>query len=456
MHGSGKVGPPDSAGGYPTGMETERDTAATGGSSRRALFAILAAGLVVRLALTPLYAHLPDGLLDEGFWKHWMQRIQEHGVLNIFRTSDTDYVGYHWVLWMLSIVYGWIGGPYTQTTPSLHILVKMPSIAFDLVLITAVYLVAVVVGHNERVPRDRSKRLAIIAACVCAFQPAILYDSAVWAQTDAAISAAMLGSLALAFRGRPIWSGVVFALGFAIKPHPIIILPLLAITLLRNGGPKALAQGASAAIAMLLAILAPWLLHGDGYRIARVYETLFTKERDRLSELAWNVWWIPDQAGDPRPRSAVIAALDPLTYERLALGLSVCATLLAVAFVLRHKDFASTLIAASYQAFAFFELPIGSHERYLYPFLVFLLPVVMVRPKWWLLYAPVSTGFFLNLVIVAPPMKRFMDDYVYGDVGIFVAATNTLLFAIFTGVLLATCLGRQRAKDGDPSLRLAV
>ncbi len=67
-------------------------------SPKGQLLAIFALAIGVRLALTPLYARLPNGTLDEGFWTHWMQRIHEHGVLNIFRTSDTDYVGYHWVL----------------------------------------------------------------------------------------------------------------------------------------------------------------------------------------------------------------------------------------------------------------------------------------------------------------------------------------------------------------------
>ena len=68
------------------------------------LIAIVLAALLLRVALLPLYARLPNGYLDEGFWKFWMQTIHEHGVLNIFRATDPDYVGYQWVLWLLSLV----------------------------------------------------------------------------------------------------------------------------------------------------------------------------------------------------------------------------------------------------------------------------------------------------------------------------------------------------------------
>ena len=97
-------------------------------------------------------------------------------------------------------------------------------------------------------------------------------------------------------------------------------------------------------------ILAPWLIHGDARRIADVYNTLFTKQRERLSELAWNVWWMPDQLGDPRPKSAAFGLFDALTYERLARILSAGATLLAFSFAVRDRGFVSTLIAAALQA----------------------------------------------------------------------------------------------------------
>ncbi len=408
-------------------------------STWRTLLAIVAVGLAVRVALTPLYANLPNGTLDEGFWKHWMQRIHEHGVLNIFRTSDTDYVGYHWVLWILATIYDWIGGPYTQTAPTLHILVKVPSILFDLGLIAVVYRVTIyVVGGNDlgAESRDTARACGLGAASVLALHPAVLYDSAVWAQTDAAISAVMLVSLVLAFARHPGWSGFAFGLGFAIKPHPIILVPLLAVTLWRAGRVKAVIRWLVASGLTLAMVLFPWLLHGDGQRIADVYETLFTKERQRLSELAWNIWWIPDQLGDPRAKSPAFGLFDALTYERIALVLSASATLLVVSYALRNGALISALIAAAYQAFAFYELPIGSHERYLYPLFVLLLPVVFVRPRWLILYGPLSATFFLNLVVVAPPMRRYMDQYVYSDFGVYVAAIQAVIFAGFTVVLV--------------------
>lgn len=420
--------------------------------------------LAVRFALTPLYAHLPNGLLDEGFWKHWMEQIQSGGILNIFRTTDTNYVGYHWVLWGLAGIYSVIGGPYTQTTPSLHILVKMPSIAFDVILIIVVYHATRAVlreQHRDRSPSlllppspgrrdDASSPLPLLAAAVIAFQPAVLYDSAVWAQTDSAITAAMLGAIVLAYAARPVRSGVSYALGLAVKPHPVIVGPLLLLALLRNGWLRAALMAGAAAVTVTAIILGPWIVHGDLGRIIDIYRTLFSEDHQRLSELAWNGWWIADQAGDPRASTAMFGAAPFVTYRLAGLALSGAAASLALAYAAMHPGLRYALVAAAYQAFAFWALPIGSHERYLYPFLGLLLPVAVIDRRWLWLYVPVSAMFFLNLFIVAPPVPSWMDRWVYGEVGVITAGVQMALFLAFT-VVLANGVGRRLNVRGHSS-----
>ncbi len=120
-------------------MSVAATTQALRKSHRWPLAALIVSALAIRVALVPLYARLPGGFYDEDFWKLWMQAIHERGVLNVFRATDSEYLGYQWILWLLASVYQFIGGSYTQTSPSLHALVKVPSIGFDLILIVVVY-----------------------------------------------------------------------------------------------------------------------------------------------------------------------------------------------------------------------------------------------------------------------------------------------------------------------------
>jgi len=407
------------------------------------LAAIVVAGLVVRIALMPLWAHLPNGTTDEGFWTHWMEFIHRDGVLNVFRTTDTDYVGYHWVLWALSLVYEGMGGSYESKGLPLHLLVKVPSIIFDVVLmLTAYWATATLVRHSGKTATPALRRAPLIAAAVVAFQPAVLYDGAVWAQTDSAITAAMLGSVVLAAQRRPFASGAVLALGLAVKPHPIMIAPVLAIMLWRSGGARALLRASAGALVVAVVVLGPWILHGEAYRIAEVYQTLFTKHRERLSELAWNVWWVFDQRGNPRPENEIFDGI-ALSFQRAGFLLGALAAGLATVHTWRRPGLAGGSVSAAYIMFAFYELPVGAHERYLYPFLGLLLPFVLVTIAWrWrYLYIALSVTFFLNLVVVAPPIHALMDRNVYGDFGVFISLVNTGLFIACT-VMIALELRR--------------
>ncbi len=401
---------------------------------------IVSAALCVRLALAPAYAYLPDDYLDERFWTSWMFAIHDRGVLNVFRTTEANYVGYQWVLWLLSIAYDGIGGAYGLGDTKLHLLVKAPSIVADLALIVVVYhataaLAGATGGTSQGRSIGRRERLALAAAAVIAFQPAVLYDSAVWAQTDAAISVAMLGALLLMARGKPTAAWAVWALGFAIKPQPVMILPVMAFFTLHNYGVRALARGGGAAFATVGIGVLPWLLHGDTLRITQAYGRLMSSDYGRLSVSAWNTWWFGDRLLAAKPEDAVFGALPFVTYRLLGLSLAMLAAALAAGYTSLHRDLRGLLTAGAYMAFAFFMLPMSIHERYLFPVLVLLLPVAVTDRRWMWIYAPASATLFLNMFVVAPPVHAWSGRWVEAPIIPFVATANVVLFGAFSAVL---------------------
>lgn len=398
------------------------------------LAVLIVSALAIRVALVPLYARLPGGFYDEDFWKLWMQAIHEHGVLNVFRATDSEYLGYQWILWLLASVYQFIGGSYTQTSPSLHALVKVPSIGFDLILIVVVYQ-ATRLFYSEGTASfqhdgKRRERAALAAGAVFAFQPAVLYDSAVWAQTDAGVTAAMLGSLVLAASRRPWLGWLVWTLGFLIKPHPVIMLPILVVVTVRAHGWGGAARASAAAPLVAAVILGPWIAHGDLGRILDTYHRLFTADYERLSSSAWNLWWFVDVASHPHPEDNVVGAW--LTYRMLGLALSAIAGGLAMLTAARLPLLRGAFLGAAYAACAFYVLPISTHERYLYPYLALMLPVVIVERQWLWLYVPLSATLFLNLIVVAPPISGWTDRWIESPFSLAVAAVNVTLFCVFT------------------------
>src|SRR5207237_229931 len=250
-----------------------------------------------------------------------------------------------------------------------------------------------------------------------------------------------------AWRGRPVLGWSLWSLGFLAKPHPIIIVPVLIIVTVRNGGWRALGRSFCAAVAVAAIMLGPWIIHGDGVRIAEVYKSLFWADYERLSSSAWSLWWFWDVwAGHPWPEDAFIGPLPLLTYRTVGSVLSLIAGSLATAYTLRRTDLRRALIAASYLAFAFYVVPVSTHDRYLYPFLALMLPVVAVDLRWIWLYVPASLTLFLNMFFSAPPVESWAGRWLESPLSLVVAGANVIMLAEFSlGVAAAT--GHARAAD---------
>jgi hypothetical protein len=257
----------------------------------------------------------------------------------------------------------------------------------------------------------------------------------------------MIASVVLAARRKPGWAAACWAVGFAIKPQPIVVVPVLVVLVLRRSGWRGLLKSGVVATAVVAAVISPWVLHGDASRIYDIYNTVFRSQQysDRLSADAWNLWWFWDVSSHPLPHDAIFSGLAFLTFKGAGLALSLAAAALAAASTWRRPTLRGALIAAAYMAFAFYLLPTGTHERYLYPFLGLLLPVALLARRWLPLYAAVSVTFAANLLVVAPPIHDWMGRWVTSPFSLGVAAANVALFSAMTLALVYGALpGRWR------------
>src|SRR5205823_14467926 len=105
------------------------------------LVVVLALAAAVRMPfwLSYTYAY---GHGDAIVWEVWSRAIYEHGFINVFRTADSNNVGYHYVLWPTSIIYGWISPEYELWTARIRILIKIPPFLCDLGLAAMIFFVA--------------------------------------------------------------------------------------------------------------------------------------------------------------------------------------------------------------------------------------------------------------------------------------------------------------------------
>jgi hypothetical protein len=228
------------------------------------------------------------------------------------------------------------------------------------------------------------------------------------------------------------------------------VFPLLVMLCLRRDGLRAFVRAGLPGVAVTGIMLGPWVLHGDATRIINVYRYLFHDRAPVLSWSAWNLWRFWDATVHPAADDRAVLFV---SYRLIGLALSSLAAGIALAYAWARSDLRGALIAGAYLVFAFYILPVTTHERYLYPFLGILLPVAVVERRWLWLYAPVSLMFFFNLVGSVPPIKSLHGAHTGNPFFLAASAVNVLLFLAFTAVIAPTAwMAVRTARD---RLRLA-
>lgn len=429
-----------------------------------ALGALGLIALVPRLALLPHIAYLggnPNPIADAAVWQVWARDLWRYGLDDLSRITPKTYLGYHYVFWAVGQVYSWTSPDFVIPSTRLHYMMKAPPILFDLLSMLLVYLatrrVAALLPDNlaaarrlppvaalERWGLAAEDTLGLTAAAVFGLAPGVIYDSAVWVQSESTITFFMLAAiLALASR-RIELAWALWAVGFVIKPQPVVIVPALAAFTYWRFGPLGIARAAGGSVAGATALLAYFVATGNAAYIGEVYQELFQTFDAHISINAWNLWWSGQQIADLRA-SDTLVPLGPLsvTVEATSFILLVVTTLAVLLYLHTRRDLVGLLVACAMLEFAFYLFPISTHERYLYPFFAFLVSVALFQPRWLLVYVPLSVIFFLNVFFAAPSDPDMTKAALNSPLGYVLSAVNVAFFAAAVCALVILALRTQ-------------
>lgn len=366
----------------------------------RCLLLILLAGLTVRLILSPLPGNPGDMAINQS----WMHSAAELGMRASFE-KQLDHpqlpnygpVGIFLYYAMGKLYQATISPPYYIIQPYHRIFAKLPSVAADLGICLLLYTFF---------KRTKGQSAGLIASAIFAFQPAVLYDSAVWGQTDSIVMALSLASLYSIQRNRIGLGCSLLALACLDKPQALIFIPLFLFILPRT--PETYVRAFCASTTTVLLVLAPFVTSGNIHSaLGSTLDAIGFGPRAKMSSFAYNLWWgiFGSDAFKHNPTERVFSMI---TYHHVGLMLFACAYLLLL-FLLR-KPWKSTpqnedvyWLCAAYISYSFFLFPTGILERYLYPFLVLGIPLVFRNVKNAVMYALVSLAILSNIFLVLPP-----------------------------------------------------
>jgi Gpi18-like mannosyltransferase len=183
------------------------------------ILALLAVGFTFRLIIAYL---LPGSgfKVDLASFQFWASNLASEGLYGFYsRPFFHDYTpGYLYVLWVVGGVGNLIG--------NVGDLIKIPPIIADIGLAYLVWSMVRELGGSERAAR--------IGALIMVLNPVTWFDSVIWGQVDSVGVLVLLLALRELWRDRPERAAILAALAALIKPQLGILIPIVAIVVIRR------------------------------------------------------------------------------------------------------------------------------------------------------------------------------------------------------------------------------
>ena len=342
------------------------------------------AGLAIALILQLWIISLPFAFwLDINLFKAWAIDLVQQGLPNFYSFANSDYPpAYLYMLWLVGKIYQFFDPTFSHTDRLLLVsLLKLPCVLAD---VGSAFLIAQILKPHTST--DNAYKIALIYA----FNPLMMFVSAVWGQVDGAMVFLMLLMFYLIQQDRAIVAGILTALMVIVKPQGLFLAPFLVLSQwFRQAWWKWLAI-AFGGLATIWLLIEPFF--GIEAGIAHPFWSLYylLKSTANLysfgSVNAFNIWIWANWQSD-------YATFLGISYKVIGLTFLGILILWLGIFLYRQRHFAANAAAAAIMLIGFFVLPTRMHERYMLYSLAFLAIAFAVIPALkWLYWGFTLTG----------------------------------------------------------------
>ncbi|MGZ7148251.1 hypothetical protein [Bacillus sp. BC08] len=374
------------------------------------LIVVVVASLLLRLYLA---FHLEGYERDQLFFVDWMNTVGKYGLGDVY--AHGDLVNYPPFFLALLGIYGGILSFFNTYVEAAGVLIRVPSIVFELV---AIIIFATV---SKRI-NNSIVRAALVT--FFAFSPAVIVDGTIWGQVDMLHSILMVSSILL-LMSKPTWSGAIYAIALLAKFQSIVIAPVFAMYFLKVIFEK---REGKQLTKFIIGFCIPLLIFGLYFAAHGTFIMMLKQAYlnavgtfPTVTVFAMNIWYYA--IGTDPNTVDTIQILPHITLKTVGLILLSIASALTCLYVFfhRHMNTAVLLKAATFISFAFFMLPTQMHERYAFPALVFVIFLLLYEMKWTGIALGLTLTIFLNIVMVLYAGSNT-------NMGMFIVTINVFIF----------------------------
>lgn len=295
------------------------------------------------------------------------------------------------ILWFLnthisffpSNIYVWFEFPH-----GLYLINKVPGIFADLGICFVLYLI------TKRISPKSSRKLQLLPSVLFAVLPPFWYITSVWGQIDSLYILPLLLSVYFLFKEKPIISFFLFGIAFLTKPISLFAFPIFLLVFLRKFKLKVFIIGFLIFLLQSYLLYFPFHSQGTLEWIFKFNLVSFKGELTYLVSNAFNFWGLVLGFKNISETTLIFG----IPANILGILFFILSTLLVLKKLFRKPkiNLSQALILSSITCFlAFFFLP-KMHERYFYPSIIFLLPLILNK-KILIIFLGFSLTFMLNL-----------------------------------------------------------
>ena len=387
-----------------------------------ALVGLLALSFLVRFLLFPTQGYVND----LNTFASWFNTAAEGGIRTFYNPPNwCDYPPFN-------VYFFWGFGSLAKAlslsgTSAIFSVIKLLPNLFD---IATAFLIFVFVRQRLNF------ETGLLAAALYAFNPAVVFNAAVWGQFDAIYTFLLVLSLMLALASKPEFSVITFTLGILTKPQSIALLPLIAFLICRKNSWRRLLTSLLAGALTILVVIMPFEWSNPVTFLSNIYFGAYSGY-EYTSINAFNMWalgglWVTD---------GYLFVVGWILFGALA----------AVTLCVLHKRFNASnellvLFSAFTLFFGFFMLPTRIHERYLFPAISMLTLMFPFVKKMRLLYVVLTTTLLVNVSYVLYWLNVYAAaGYTYspnltGDPVVLAVSVTNLIAFLYVLVLMLNAL----------------
>ncbi len=425
--------------------------------------------LILIFALIPLSF---TDIKDLQLYQNWLKDLQVNGPFNIYNYSPfLDYLPLLlYLLWFYRLVSALFG--LAMDPLALKLFFSIP-ILINLWLLYRVTRnsnqlpapAEIEPGQDKEIQKAPLSNPAFPALLVTGLSSTLIFNAAGWGQTDTLSVCLLLWTLLAIQWGRPLTAGALLGLDVALKPQGWVVIPLLALFILKGYGWKKTLLSGGLAFALLFGLCAP--AFGFDFNSFRhfLFQPAFAGELNLGSVNAYNWLYLLGFGTREAPSYIALGGVLIIFLVYLGIILGGWGPKIWRAGNSYSKGRSLQALGAGLVLLIFFLGAIKMRERYLEYGLLFMgLAAIYYAFKgkntnfWLLAFLALEIFSMLNLLpvfVVHRNDHNLETVYLWRDLLLAnwfpagIAIGNTLIFGYFLGQFLIICRQRWIKKVGD-------